>query len=132
MKTVASLKRPYTDKQRFDFIVEYNHNQGYIIDESPIEIKALGYTEEEKQQQELEQRKKDFFETSLGYVKRKVSMQTGETRDFLFDIKPTLQVGIPIITYNLDGTQNLEVLVTEKFLTECDKQIYKDFYGTDI
>ena len=47
-----------------------------------------------------------------------------------FDIKPTLQVGVPIITYNLDGTQNRGVLVTEQFLKECEMQVYYDFYGT--
>lgn len=27
------LEKPYTDKQRMDFIVEYNHNQGLKIEE---------------------------------------------------------------------------------------------------
>ena len=31
MEIIAELKKPYTDKQRCDFIVEYNHNQGYSI-----------------------------------------------------------------------------------------------------
>ena len=72
---------------------------------------------------------KDFFQTSLGFVRRKVLMKTGETKDFLFDIKPTLKIDIPILTYNQDGTQNINVLVTQAFLDECDKQIYFDFYG---
>lgn len=87
-------------------------------------------TKEEIQMQEQERIAKEFFNTSLGYVKRQVTMATGDVRDFLFDIKPTLQVGVPIITYNLDGTQNRGVLVTEQFLKECEKQVYYDFYGT--
>lgn len=71
---------------------------------------------------------KDFFPSSLGYVRRKVSMQTGETKDFLADILPILQVGIPILTYSEEGEQN-KVLVTEEFINECKQQVIKDFYG---
>lgn len=73
---------------------------------------------------------REFFKTSLGYVRRKVAMAKDEIRDFLFDIKPTLKVGVPMITYNLDGTQNRDVAVTEEFLKECDSQVYFDFYGS--
>lgn len=31
MEIIAELKKPYTDKERNDFIVEYNHNQVYSI-----------------------------------------------------------------------------------------------------
>lgn len=85
--------------------------------------------ENQQESKELEQFARDFFNTSLGYVRRRVTMQTGESRDFLFDIKPTLVVGTPIITYNTDGSQNVGVLVTEQFLNECGQQIYVDFYG---
>ena len=90
---------------------------------------AKGYTEEELADLQNQQRAKEFFNTSLGYVKRKVEMTTGDVRDFLFDIKPTLAVGVPIITYNANGTQNRDILVTQDFLDECDRQIYFDFYG---
>jgi len=132
MEIKTQLNKPYTEKEQLDFIVEQNHNNGYEIEETENGLIAKGYTQEEIEQQKQEQRAKEFFNTSLGYIKRKVSMLTGETRDFLFDIKPTLAVGVPIITYNLDGTQNTNVLVTKEFLDECDKQIYKDFYGTEI
>ena len=130
MEIKAQLNKPYTDKQRMDFIVEQNHKNGYEIRETENSLGAWGYTEEEIQEQEQERIAKEFFNTSLGYVKRQVTMVTGDVRDFLFDIKPTLQVGVPIITYNLDGTQNRGVLVTEQFLKECEKQVYYDFYGT--
>ena len=132
MEIKTQLNKPYTEKEQLDFIVKQNHNNGYEIEETENGLVAKGYTQEEIEQQEQEQRTKEFFNTSLGFIKRKVSMLTGETRDFLFDIKPTLAVGVPIITYNLDGTQNTNVLVTKEFLDECDKQIYKDFYGKDI
>lgn len=41
MKIKAELKKPYTDKQRMDFIVEYNHNQGYEIQETEEALLAV-------------------------------------------------------------------------------------------
>ena len=52
MEIKAILKKPYTDNERMDFIVEYNHNQGYVIEETETELQALGYTEEELKLQE--------------------------------------------------------------------------------
>ena len=53
MEVKAQLEN-YTDKQRQDFIVIYNHNQGYEIRETEKAIEAWGYTEEEKQEQKRE------------------------------------------------------------------------------
>lgn len=54
MEIKATLQKPYTDNQRVDFIVTYNHNQGYVIEETETELQALGYTEEEIALQEKE------------------------------------------------------------------------------
>lgn len=35
------LEKPYTKKQKFDFIVNYNHNQGLIIEETDKALYAL-------------------------------------------------------------------------------------------
>ena len=35
------LEKPYTDKQRADFVVKYNHNQGLIIEETDTALYAL-------------------------------------------------------------------------------------------
>ena len=48
MEIKATLQNPYTENERMDFIVEYNHNQGFVIEETETELQALGYTEEEK------------------------------------------------------------------------------------
>lgn len=85
-------------------------------------------TEEEQKQEILAEQ---FFNTSLGYVRRKVTMKDGSIRDFLSDILPLLQVGVPVLTY----TSNLEqtkVLVTEQFLGECKQQMLQDFYGVQL
>lgn len=54
MKVVAELNKPYTDSERVDFIVEYNHNLGCEIEETETGLVAKGYTDEEKQEQEKE------------------------------------------------------------------------------
>lgn len=88
--------------------------------------------EAEKQAELIEQFNKEFFNTSLGYIRRKVTMKDGSSKDFLTDIVPLLQVGVQIITYSLNGaelTQNTGVTVTEQFITECKQQLFSDFYG---
>ena len=52
MEIKAELKQPYTHKERTDFIVEQNHNNGYEIKETETAIEAWGYTKEELQQAE--------------------------------------------------------------------------------
>ena len=47
MEIKAQLLKPYTENERMDFIVEYNHNLGYVIEETETELQALGYTEKE-------------------------------------------------------------------------------------
>ena len=54
MEIKAILQKPYTEVQRMDFVVNYNHNQGYEIKETEDELQALGYTEDEIAQQEKE------------------------------------------------------------------------------
>ena len=41
MEIKAELNKPYTDKQRADFIVENNHNLGYEIQETEDAILAV-------------------------------------------------------------------------------------------
>lgn len=88
--------------------------------------------ESEQQAKKLEEFNKEFFNTSLGYIRRKVTMKDGTTKDFLTDIVPLLQVGIQIITYSLNDNeivQNTGVAVTETFINECKQQLFADFYG---
>lgn len=129
MEIKASLRKPYTDEERFDFIVEYNQKLNYGIQETETDLEAWGLTAEEEEEKRQEQFARDFFNTSLGYVSRKVHMKDGSIKDFLSDILPLLQVDVPIITYNIDGTQNVGVLVTNQFIEECKQQVLIDFYG---
>lgn len=61
MEIKAKLNKPYTDKQRIDFIVAQNHTNGYEIKETENALEAWGYTEEEKQAQAKEARKKELI-----------------------------------------------------------------------
>lgn len=145
------LQKPYTEKQRIDFIVAYNHNQGLTIAETEEALYALEANEvmvddkpqvdpeyETKQIQARQQAfNKAFFSTSLGYIRREVSMLDGSAKTFLTDMLPLLVVGLPILAYNEpDFTQDVnmvdyqkQVVVTEQFLAECKNQLIIDFYG---
>ena len=142
MEIKAELLKPYTDKQRADFIVEQNHNLGYEIKETELALEAWGYTEEEIKQKRKSEFEKGFFETSLGWIRRAVNMANGTTKDFLSDLLPTIsmavQMGTPvnIIAYDepefdediTDWTpyQHQEV-VTAQFIQECFMQLSNDF-----
>ena len=54
MEIKAELTKPYTEKQRLDFIVNQNSTNGYLIKETDKSLQAWGYTEAE-----IELRKKE-------------------------------------------------------------------------
>ena len=99
-----------------------------------------------------QKRKKEFenafFETSLGWIRRKVTMKDGSVKDFLADlllpIKAGMEMGqsVEIITYNIpDFTKEpdneyMESLqenknATPEFIQECLFQTVKDFRGVE-
>lgn len=96
----------------------------YYVKNNELCVKTLEEIEADRQAQF----DKEFFKTSLGYVRRNVSMKTGEVKDFLADILPVLEVGVPVIFYDRDLNQSKK-MVTEVFLAECKEQILKDFWG---
>lgn len=53
MKIKATLNKPYTDRERADFIVENNHQKGYEIKETETTLEAWGYTQEEQAEKDL-------------------------------------------------------------------------------
>ena len=54
MELKAKLNKPYTNNQKLDFIVKYNHNFGYEIKETSNSLEAWGLTDDEIKQQEFE------------------------------------------------------------------------------
>lgn len=55
MEIKAELKKPYTPKERCDFIVEQNHRKGYEIRQTDKGLEAWGYSEDEKKARERKQ-----------------------------------------------------------------------------
>ena len=100
----------------------------YIIQDGQLIVNP-NY-EEDKEKQQEEEFNASFFNTSLGYVRRKVTMKNGTTKDFLGDILALLQPGVEIYTYDRQLNQS-KVQVTAKFIQECKQQVLIDFYGVE-
>ncbi len=50
----ATIKKPYTEDEKINFIVKYNHNLGFKVEETETALEAWGYTQEEIEAQEKE------------------------------------------------------------------------------
>ena len=61
MEIKATLNKPYTSKQRTDFIVSENHQKGYEIKETENALEAWGYTDEEKTAQQKQAQKTELI-----------------------------------------------------------------------
>ena len=106
-------------------LIKENPNN-YIIDNGIVREK----TPEEKQAEEDDEFNRQFFNTTLGYVRRQVTMKDGSKKDFLTDILPLLVVGVPVLVYSRELEQT-RIQVTETFINECKQQLFVDFYGDD-
>ena len=85
---------------------------------------------------------KEFFKTSVGYIRRKARMKDGTVKDFITDLIPLMEgtPNIPVIAYQqpdftkevteeiLIGLQ-IMVLSTPELIGECKTQAIIDFYG---
>ena len=155
------LEKPYTDFERADFIVEYNHKRGMLIEETEDgtlyaleknEIMVNGVAEinpnyeEELSAQRENLFNREFFQTSLGWIRRQDNMKDGSKKDFLSDlllqIKAGLELGqsVEIITYkqpdfsediNEAYMQTLQEkkTATLEFVKECLMRTVSDFNG---
>ncbi len=107
MEIKATLKKHYTENERMDFIVEYNHNQGYVIEETETELQALGYTEEEIALQEKERiakltcTKRVFAlmlqELGISYTMLKELIATNEQAQLEWDLCVSLERQNPLL-----------------------------------
>ena len=99
--------------------------------------------------QRRESFEKEFFVTSLGWIRRQVNMMDGSKKDFLADLLLSVKAGmemgqnVKIITYKTPDfskeptTEYIESLqeiksVTPEFIQECLFQTVKDFGAFDI
>ena len=116
-----------------DYIIWDSENNKPIKNPNYEQIKA------EKREAEFNA---NFFPTSLGYIKRQVTMQNGVTKDFITDLIPLMMdiPGVPVIVYGKpDFTKEVteEMLLglqqfvksTPELIKECREQAIIDFYG---
>ena len=118
----------------------YNNLDHYIYSNGGI-ILNPNYEQEqaEKRQSNFET---EFFNTSLGWIRRQVNMKDGSTKDFLSDLLPAISMALnsgiatPIITYKTpdfthditDWTIYQEIKqVTPQFIQECFNRLSADF-----
>ena len=82
MEIKATLNKPYTDKQRLDFIVSENHTKGYEIKETETALEAWGFTAEEIAEQEKQERKAELVAQldalDLKCIRALRAIQTGQ------------------------------------------------------
>lgn len=62
MEIKAKLNKPYTERQRIDFIVKNNHKLGYEIKETDVALEAWGLTQEEIEEREKRQKIQEINE----------------------------------------------------------------------
>ena len=144
--TKAQVKCLNTDCENIEVSkYVYDNLDRYIYQDGQI-IENPNYEDEQAIKRKA-QFNKDFFKTSLGYIRRKVSMATGETKDFLSDLLPTISMGvlmdkqIQIIAYKepdfttdeIDWVELQEYkTATPEFVNECFTQLSNDFKPVEV
>lgn len=117
-----------------------------IVDGVFTDITDTPEYKDEKEAEREEQFKKEFFNTSLGWIRRSVSMKDGSKKDFLGELLMPIKAGLElqqeaiIITYRqpdfsedvTDWTQYQErKQATPQFIQDCLNQIVIDFNGIE-
>ena len=120
------------------------HPNKYVLQDGVLVINP-DYEQEQAEARE-KQFNNEFFQTSLGWIRRKVNMKDGSTKDFLADlllpIKAGLELGqkVVIITYKtpdftIDYDEEYVISLQERkeataeFIQECLMQTVADFGG---
>lgn len=120
-------------------------DEGNITGYETITVKGLvlnpNYEQEEAARREAEFNKA-FFNTSLGYIRRAVTMADGSKKDFLSDLLPVISLGVQegqtvtVLAYDkppftedvTDWTEYQHAAtVTAQFISECFNQLSNDF-----
>lgn len=125
-----------------DYFYYISCDEGYLIYDSKTDniIVNPDHTAEEKQKR-INEFNKQFFNTSLGYIRRKVTMKDGTQKDFLSDLLPTIALAVNmgqevnIIAYDMPDFDDLQPIntyqhletVTTQFIQECFTQLNADF-----
>lgn len=133
VKILGMLTQAEIDENIFDEFIA--NPTRYKIEDGRIVFNENWEADELKEKEDAFN--KAFFETTLGYIRREVTMLDGTSKTFLTDMLPQLISGFPILAYDKpDFTKAVnmvdyqkQVFVTEEFLLECKNQLIIDFYG---
>ena len=136
MEIKAKLNKPYTDKQRIDFIVEQNHKLGYEIKETKTALEAWGYTEEEVQEKEKEtismlKLTKRVFALALQklgitYTQLKELISTNERAQLEWDLCVELERSNPLLD-ELAGKVGITAEQLDTIFIEANKEVTNDY-----
>jgi hypothetical protein len=110
MEIKAILEKPYTENEKLNFVVEYNHNLGYEIKEAETALEAWGYTEEEL----------DYKE------KERVAMLSLTRGDVFRGLLMAKQVTRTQIRAMIENNETLTILQREMALIDFDEAL--NFY----
>lgn len=67
MITIACLNKPVSIEERNDFIIKYNHELGFQIEEDDNSIRALDYTEDERFEEAKQLKLEELDEKACKY-----------------------------------------------------------------
>lgn len=151
-RIISASNQPINKGGIKSYSVEENVYYGFISDEDKyiVENNKIVLNPEyatKKEEQRRNEFNEQFFQTSLGYIRRKVTMANGEIKHFLTDLLPSISLGISlhqpvsVICYTEpnfnkdveDWKQYQEVKqATPEFVQECLLQLNKDFIGEEV
>ena len=117
MEIKAQLNKPYTEKQRINFIVENNHKKGYEIRETEEELQAWGADENDLL---IQTKKAKIQENDL---KRDEALNQGvEYKDVLFDSDTDQKVNLIAMVETMDETAAIVWFGKDNQPLECNKE----------
>ena len=129
MKKIAELKKntnTYTEQERLDFIVKYNHQQGCEIRQTTNGLEAWDYTAEEKR--EIERERINLLSLTAADVERALYKSRGiDFDDVINMVKENPEVDIKALKIELKANNfyrgNPYITQIGKLLGYSDKDL---------
>jgi len=132
-----------TEDYKWTFYSQLPKNIAWTVrDYQLVDLRDTEEYKEYQKQERIAEFNKEFFNTSLGYIRRSVNMKDGSHKDFLSDLLPTITMAVnmgqevKVIAYNqpdfshevIDWTEyQHNETVTAQFIQECLLQQSADF-----
>ena len=135
MIVVAELKKPCSDKERADFIVENNHHKGYQIKETETKIQALDYDDSEKFENAKNSKLAELtaitskFDNQLVntdmIIKSSLGFKVNADLRSQFNIRRLINVGIEPVSFIVadNTTVDLSLAQLNVLINECEENM---------